>query len=117
MKARLKGIYSVDLPNGSPQMPTDPSDCWIVVEANIGEDDRPGADTFTFYVTTPTFLERAPQAGLPHMIVLDRFNWQEVENNLLTRCSQARGKIWAELARSIGGEWEFDNYKPAEGDV
>ena len=107
MKAPLDGIYSIDLPNGPPQMPEDPSDCWVVVQAEIGQDGRLGAETFTFYVTTPKHIAREPASTTRHTIVMERFNWDEVETHIRARCSAATGQTWAELARSIGGDWRI----------
>ena len=51
MKAYLDSFFSGDLPSGQ-ELPEDPENCWIVIQADIGSYGESGADTFTFYVCT-----------------------------------------------------------------
>ena len=110
MKARLDGIYSIDLPSGPPALPETPEHCWIVVQADIGPEGEQGADTFTFYVTTPSFLNDLGETPSRSTIVLKRFDWNAVEAEISQRCEKAKGKTWEALARQIEGHWEFDSY-------
>lgn len=117
MKARLAGLYSVDLPSGPPAIPGDPEHCWIAVQADIGLEGSEGADTFTFYVTTPSFLRNDSTPIGRSTIVVDKFNWRDVESEIRNRCARAHGETWEEFARSIEGDWEFNGYTDATRDV
>lgn len=99
MKATLKGIYSIDLPEGDPSLPEDPENCWIVLQADIGlNDGTEAADTFTFYVCTVKKLsaivkEKNYRFGR-HLIIVDRFDWQMVESAIFKICDETGGENW-----------------------
>lgn len=105
MKARLDGIYSPDLPSGYGELPANPSNCWVVVQADIGSVGSLGADCFTMYVTTPLFLEGCVnQAGHQMgrgLIVVPEFDWDVVEQAILETCAALEGENWAELAEKL----------------
>jgi hypothetical protein len=63
MQAELRGLYSPTLPSGPSEAPENPCDRWVVMQADIGHEGGNGADIFTFYVTTPAFLERTLDDG------------------------------------------------------
>jgi len=105
---RLDGIYSIDLPAGPPEMPSNPYDCWIVIQADIGILGEIGTDTFTFYFTTPTWLEQRGQIPSSNVIVNDRFDWEAVKHEIEARCSLANGTTWEAIARNLAGEWEYE---------
>jgi hypothetical protein len=121
MKAKLKGIYSIDLPEGKSSLPEDPENCWIVLQADIGLDDgTEAADTFTFYICTPKKLativiDEKYQLGR-HLIVVDRFEWQLIESIVLKICSEAIGEDWEGIAKYISrfGHWEFEDYNETD---
>lgn len=116
MKARLKGISSIDLPGGAPELPADPTNCWIVVQADIGAADGDAADEFTFYVCTPAKLmsvfEQEEYVFGKHLLIVPRFDWQVVEMAISTICEQVDGETWEELAEELHvyGGWEFHRY-------
>lgn len=121
MKAKLKGIYSIDLPEGQPSLPEDPENCWIVLQADIGLDDgTQAADTFTFYICTPKKLsaivkEEKHQLGR-HLIIVDQFDWELLESTIVKICDEATGENWEEIAEQISryGHWEFEDYHEIE---
>lgn len=116
MKAELDGLSSVDLPSGPPQMPEDPLDCWIPIEANIGVRGESGADIFTFYVCTPTRLSSTlrlmPHQFGRHLLVVERFDWSVVEVAIRALLGSLSADSWDDLATKIGryGLWEFEDY-------
>ena len=115
MKSELKYLLSIELEDG--QLPEDPEDCSIFVEANIGLEDEEGSDIFSFHVVTPKALhDEIPRWGRG-LLIVDRFSWEIVEtsiNKLLRHCN---GENWEEIASEINKRmhWEFDNYKENEG--
>lgn len=120
MRARLDGIYSIDLPGGPPELPPDPEDCWLVVQADIGLEAGEAVDTFTFYVCTPKRLEKVLQVEPcqvgRHLLIVGRFDWAVVEASIRGLVDDLRGESWEELAAKIGryGLWEFEDYVEAE---
>lgn len=120
MDAELHGLSSVDLPEGPPQMPEDPRDCWVPIEADIGVKGESGADIFTFYVCTPGRLARTlgqvPHQFGRHLLVVERFDWSVVEAAIRELIADLSASSWDELAEKIGryGLWEFEDYVEAE---
>jgi len=113
MKARLDGIYSLDLPAGPPSLPPDPEDCWVVVQADIGPSEGTGTDIFTFYVCTIRRLEALVltegwQSGR-YLIVVARFEWDVIITCIENILKKLQGDSWEQLATLIGqyGQWEF----------
>lgn len=116
MKAFLDGIFSIDLPNGPPQLPEDPSNCWIVVQADIGVIGGSGADTFTFNVCTLKKLQHILnqeeyQLGR-HLVLVEEFDWEVIERAIKNLLAPLQADDWESLATKIGrfGEWEFEDY-------
>ncbi len=105
MKARLDGIYSPDLPSGHAELPANPANCWVVVQADIGVEGESGADCFTMYVTTPQFLDGClnqvrHQLGRGLVIVAE-FDWDVVEQAVKEVCCSVEGECWTELAEKL----------------
>lgn len=105
MKTRLDGLYSPDLPSGYGELPADPANCWIVVQADIGSEGGRGADCFTIYVTTPKFLESCiddPSYQLGRgLLIVSQFNWDVVETAVSEVCSAVEGSTWEEVAEKL----------------
>ena len=117
MKAYLNGsIYSIDLPSGPPEMPKDPYDCWIVIQADIGVAGKEGADIFTFYVCTAkrvnSILQNEDFLLGHHLILVEKFDWQVVENAIKNILNNLEANTWEQLAIKLNeyGGWEFSDY-------
>lgn len=102
MQAELRSLFSPTLPAGSSEAPDNPHDCWVVMQADIGDDYGESADIFTFYVTTPAFLERTLDGERCEMgrglMVVKRFDWTVVEKLVKEICTVVRGDSWDVLA-------------------
>lgn len=117
MKPRIDGLYSIDLPEGPPQLPVDPMDCWVVIQVDIGTDRSAGTDTFTLYVTTPSRVEKLISSCGPvfgaNMLLVSKFDWATVEDAIRNKVSAIEGSDWrqisVELAKSF--QWEFEAYE------
>lgn len=105
MKARLDGIYSPDLPSGHGELPPDPGNCWIVVQADIGSDTGRGADCFTMYVTTPKFLEGSVDVGAHQLgrglMIVSQFDWNVIEEAVSLVCASVQADTWGEVAATL----------------
>src|SRR5688572_5502984 len=104
-RPKLKGLWSPDLPMGEESLPNDPSNCWIVIQADIGLPDSDAADTFTFYVCTLKFLDHAlKQEGFllaAHTIVVSQFDWQTVRIAIEAACDRATGNSWKDITSRL----------------
>lgn len=111
----LMGIFSPDLPEGPPLLPADPADCWVIVQADIGVAGEEGSDIFTFYVTTPQWLQKQSSIGWrwgQGLLILDEFEWSLIESALSKLVESVSGETWEECAEKINryGHWEFFDY-------
>lgn len=116
MKAEIKDFWSPDIPEGYGHLPSDPQDCWVVIQANIGLVGSEAADIFTFYVSTSSFIEKmllkdsfVYRRGL---ILTSSFSWDNVSNALDSIVAQANGSDWNSIASELAkySEYEFENY-------
>lgn len=116
MKPILKGLSSLDLPDGH-SLPDDPSDCWAVVTANLGVTGNDAGDDFTFYVCTPSRLERVlseePELWGRHLLIVETFDWTAVRRAVERLCDRVQGDTWEEIAGQLGRYlgWEFEDYR------
>lgn len=116
MRAVLKVLSSIDLPDGT-SSPPDPTDCWVVVTASIGIAGDDGSDNFTFYVSTPRRLERivADESQLwgRHLLIVEQFDWVLVRNAIEKICDEVTGDTWDAIASRLSryGAWEFEDYR------
>lgn len=105
MKAKFNGMYSSDLPAGFGELPTDPANCWVIVQFDIGSDEEPGADCFTAYVTTPKFLSQCLTQEKCQMgrgiIIVKEFTWELVELAVKEVCLDVVGDTWQELVAKL----------------
>ncbi|MCA1790113.1 MAG: immunity 8 family protein [Thioalkalivibrio sp.] len=116
MKADLKGISSIDLPDGT-SLPANPKDCWILVTASIGSDESEAADDFTFYVCTPdrmhSILTTSPVIWGKRLLIVDQFDWATVKRTIDELCDRISGENWDDIARQLSyyALWEFSDYR------
>jgi hypothetical protein len=113
MTALLKGLSSPDLPAGEPSLPEYPRCCWIVLHADIGlPSSGAAADVFTFYVTTPEFVNselctQQFQLG-KSMIIVKEFSWGDVRAAIVAVLAKCSGDTWDAIATQIGGYAEYE---------
>ena len=111
----IKSIISPDLEYGA--LPTQPDNCSVFVEAEIGIKGKDGAEIFSFTVVTPTFLASNPETrwGRGYLIVKE-FSWAHVESMLGRLLAHAHKDTWSEVADVLSKElnWEFENYQESK---
>ena len=114
MIPKVKGLSSNDLPDAK-AVPTDPSDCAVLMQAEIGPVGDEGADTFYFEVATPNALaQRFDDGERPFWIrgtlLVSTFSWEAVEAALDQLVSSTDGHSWAEVGAKLNLflRWEFD---------
>ena len=98
IRPALKRLHSPDLPYG--QLPPDPEDCKVFIQADIGPEGGEAADTFNFTAVTHRAASRV-RGRLPRRgyLVVPAFSWLAIEaaiDNLLCRC---QAESWDDVAR------------------
>lgn len=118
MRAELKTLYSSSLPSGETELPVERQDFWVIMKADIGTVGAEGADCFTFYVTSPNFLSKSIahdecQIGRG-LLILNEFDWDQVERAVTTICAQAEGDTWEQIAAYLSRyfHYEFEGLSP-----
>jgi hypothetical protein len=113
IKLEVKSMISPDLDYG--KVHWEPDNCSVLVEVEIGEKGKEGADIFYFNVVTPKFLLEHPtnRWGRGYLI-LKEFSWREIESFLNKLIHFVKKDTWDEVAVELSKElhWEFDNYQP-----
>jgi len=117
MRAQLKRLHSpdVDLEN---YWPDDPSCFGFLLQAFIGPEDEQGAESFSFTVCSPRWLEQNAgenvRFGANHLI-LTEYDLGKIEQHLNRYCERCVGNSWQEIAAKVAkvGQWEFEDYRPS----
>jgi hypothetical protein len=123
MRAEVKRLWSIDLELlDARSLPSNPEECCVVMQADIGPVGEEGADTFNFEVCTPSGLAaRLDADGRPYWgrgtLVLRSFSWEAVEAALNQYVRSVSGEDWAEVASKLSRFmlWEFEDYQPYKG--
>jgi len=90
-------------------MPADPSNCWVVMHADIGIENESGADCFTLYVTTPNFLMNASPYTLGRgLIIVPEFNWDVIENAIRDICHASKEKSWLDFVKKLSRHFIYE---------
>lgn len=107
----IRSLVSPDLPSGD--RPSDPDDCSVLIEAEIGAVGLPGADVFSFQVVTPKYLmrESLPRWGRG-LLIVPQFRWPAVESSWQKLLMHAPRSGWTAVAAELAKElhWEFEHY-------
>ena len=109
---KLWNLYSLEVER--PALPPDPSDCAVLVRAEIGFGGLAGADEFSFTVITPSQLrDDGVRWGRGYLIV-PQFSWEAAEQAVRRLLMHADRATWPEAAGELAKEmyWEFENYAP-----
>ena len=103
---------SVDL--ARPQLPGDPANCEVLLEATIGPDSSDAADIFFFSVVTPSALANDGRFRWGRgLLIVPVFSWEAVDLALARLLAHCRRDSWAEVAAELNKNlhWEFDSYR------
>lgn len=114
--ARLKELYSPDLPDMEHAVPKDPASFRILVQALIGLEEGDAADTFNFIVCTPAWLSQNLHAGEAlsgrHYIIVSAYDYRTIRQEIEKYCREASAGSWEEIASRLHayGRWEYAEY-------
>lgn len=110
----LKGMDSVDLP-GPRQEPADPLNCRIETTVRVGPAHTDGADNFTLYFATPTWLAEHRHASSPEVpeytLILEKFTWAEAGAAVRQLMASVDARSWQEFVETFSQHayWEFSD--------
>lgn len=114
MKAQVRFISTNDGEDLEGVVLEDPDDVdiWITVV------DGPGQESFQLRVRSPLSLTRELNQWGPlherHMIVVAKWDPQQIRSFINRLFTQAEGRDWNEVGEKLSrlGYWEFEDYKP-----
>ncbi len=112
LKLEVKSIISPDLDYGKPHW--EPENCAVLIEAEIGEEGKEGADIFNFSVVTPQFLSEHPETRWGRgYLLMNSFSWKETEQMLNKLLSFVKEDSWEAGSQELCKElhWEYENYQ------
>ena len=108
----IKSILSPDLVGEA--LPPEADNCAVLIEAEIGEKGKEGAEIFSFTAITPKYLALHPETrwGRGYLLV-EEFSWEKIKNMLARLLQHVRKESWSEAAVELSKElhWEFENYQ------
>ncbi len=114
LQAELKFLHSPQLPDLERAQPPDPADFEILVQALIGAEGQPAADTFDFIVCTPNRLAKhvaseGTMSGHSYLFVA-KYDYAEIRTAILGFCEKAVGQSWPEIVTILSryGQWEYE---------
>lgn len=113
IKLEIKSIISPDLDYG--KEPLDPDYCAVLIEVEIGEHAKKGADIFSFTAITPKYLAANPVTSWGRgYLLMESFSWVNAESMLNKLLSFVREETWDSVAQNLCKElhWEYENYQP-----
>ena len=116
---QIRSIFSPDAPGFPGSEADDPSDVAIVVEVEIGEAGRTGADVFHIMLVTPKGLER--MAAKKHepvildrgLVVMREATAAAFQAWLSTTVETCAAETWAATVLNLQRyfRWEYEDYK------
>ena len=123
MRARLKGMDSVDAP-GLGELdaytPEDHESFALNLNITVGPADAPGGNNFDMTVCTPLWLARQIDSGgepdiVPgrHFLFVKSYDIDRIESFIRDYVESAEFETWDELGKYVGrlAHWEFEDYE------
>ena len=117
MRAKVKGIYTIEMGMLHQLPPEDPIRFRIWVRAMVGPSSEEGEESFDIGVCTPKWIEaecesRGFVVGRHHLVVrhFDPHHITKVITQIIERCE---GETWTEVAEKVSriGYWDFEDYR------
>ena len=108
---RLKSLHALDL--SAPELPDNPENCWVNLDAVIGPEGSEGGDNFSFAVVTPNALAVDEPRWGRGLLIVSVFSWPVIHALVERLLSRAARPSWPEVAAELAKElnWEFERYR------
>lgn len=118
LQAKLKKIYSPDIPSLEEYIPDDSKDFGFLLTMCVGLEDDEVYEVFYVTVGTPIwyFKDKAEFEIIfgRHIIFVQEWNYHRLYNRLKQYVNSCKGASWGEVAEKVGriAQWEFEDYQP-----
>jgi len=116
MRAQIQRLHTPDVEDLASFTPDDVGDFALLVQIIVGPEGSEGEESFDLEVITLKELaRRVDRAGLVsgrHLLVVDRFDANEIRTWIEKAVSACSGRDWDEVALRLSriGHWEFEDY-------
>ena len=120
IKLEVKWLHSPDLLDPEENIPENPEQFRILVQAMIGVEDEEGEDSFDFLVCTPSWLANALQKESyiwgRHYLFVPKYDYELILNTIKQLCDTIEASDWETAAQKLAryGHWEFEDYQEFE---
>lgn len=107
MKLKLLRIYSDELNPVGAELPKDGERFDVRVEVDVCfEGHEVDSVFFEFYVASPNaLLSRAVNTFMPPTLILEEFNWAEINSRVIKLLDHANGATsWQQVAFNLNGQ-------------
>lgn len=117
MRAKIRGFHSPDVELDS-DMPAAGEPFMFLVQIFAGPAEGAGHESFDVEVCNIEWLQerliQQPQMELTQMLLVARWDYDEVVSYLTQAVEAIEGRDWEQLGARIGkiGKWEFEDYEP-----
>ena len=97
--------------------PVDPQNFELAVQAIIGPMGEKGEEIFYLTVCTPQWLanyvSREKYIFGIHRLIVERYNWDLIEDVVRRLCRRISGKSWQEVTTKLNrfAGWEYEDYE------
>lgn len=115
MRAALVRLHSPDVDDLRCWVPE--GDFGILVQLIVGPEGERGEESFDITLCTSGWLSQlVREMGIVdarHYVIVNTYNYDEVERYLTRRVSACEGPSWDGVADKVGrlGHWEFEDYR------
>ena len=118
MRAKLKRLYSPDVPNLETWSPCD-GPFGFHLDAMIGPADSKGEESFGITVCTPEWFanelmrDQNIRSGI-HTLFVANYDYRALWNYIERAAQRSEGENWSEIGAKLSwlGNWEFADYTP-----
>ena len=110
-RPEIKSLYCATLEHG--ELPADPRNCAIPMDATIGMEGTPAADIFYFTVITPAAISGRHQRRWGRgYLVLPEFSWSAIEAELQRLLFECDSSEWRHISEQLDRVliWEYGEY-------
>lgn len=117
VQAKLKFLHSPDLLDLQHDIPVNPENFLILIQAIVGPIGDAGEEAFDFNVCTPSWIEERLTKDsfllARHYLIVPRYNYTTIWQVIQKICDRTQGPDWITVANRLGryGLWKFEDFE------